>query len=230
MKTLWLRVRAPFAAFRWMQAGVWRATAPIIPPSAAWGLLLNLAHVDTRGADVGGTTQVKADVPPLRLAIGELQPACHASLYQQLHTYPVGASGKEHKERAHGAKYWIAPARREFLVDLDCVIGAQAADEALLERMILGLRGELPEPRYGLPSAGDNSLLIDRVDVLPEPMAAHWYAPLAPGDTPRRGSCRLTVAIDRADSSRTHSELFAPMPEAALHPPESAWTWTPRQP
>ncbi|HWN68765.1 MAG TPA: CRISPR-associated protein Cas5, partial [Haliangium sp.] len=48
MNTLWLRLRAPFAAYRWLQAGVYRATSPIIPPSAAWGLLLNLAHIETR--------------------------------------------------------------------------------------------------------------------------------------------------------------------------------------
>src|SRR5690606_31673513 len=68
--TLWLRLRAPFAAFRWMQAGVYRATSPVIPPSAAWGLVLNLAGVETRGEDDGTTTQIRADAPPLCLAIG----------------------------------------------------------------------------------------------------------------------------------------------------------------
>ena len=53
--TLWLRVQAPFAAFRWLQAGVHRATSPVIPPSTAWGLLLNLAHVETRAAEDGVT-------------------------------------------------------------------------------------------------------------------------------------------------------------------------------
>ena len=67
MRTLWLRVRAPFAAFRWMQAGVYRATSPIVPPSAAWGLCLNLAHIDMRQHDEG------AVVTSVEMALFELQ-------------------------------------------------------------------------------------------------------------------------------------------------------------
>lgn len=228
--TLWLRIRAPFAAFRWMQAGVYRATSPVIPPSAAWGLVLNLAHVETRAGDAV-TTLIRDDAPPLCLAIGAVgdQPPEVATLYQQLHSYPVGASGKELAGRAHGAKYWIAPVRREVLVGFDCVLGVRSGDEELLRRVVLGLRGELGEPRYGLPFAGDNNLLVDRIDVLDGPEVARWYAPMREDAGPQRGSCRLTVAIDRADSSRTRSVLFAPTdPQAS--PPDDAWIWTPDAP
>lgn len=229
--TLWLRLRAPFAAFRWMQAGVYRATSPVIPPSAAWGLVLNLAGVETRGEDDGTTTQVRADAPPLGLAIGAVQEAEVGSLYQQLHGYPVGSSFPELEAKARGTKYGILPVRREVLVGFDCVLGVRAAEEGLLERVVLGLRGELPGPRYGLPFAGDNNLLFDRIDVVPEPPAARWYAPLSEDGTERRaGSCRLTVAIDRRDASRTETRLYAPGAAAQAMPPEVAWVWVPRAP
>lgn len=230
MTTLWLRLRAPFAAFRWMQAGVWRATSPVIPPSAAWGLVLNLAGVETRAAGAGPTTLVRDDAPALELAIGEVARPESASLYQQLHVYPVGSSGKEFKARTHGAKHWITPVRREFLVGFDVVVGVRSPDEALVERVRLGLAGELEDDRYGLPFAGDNNFLFDRLDVIEVPPPLHWYARLNPGDPPRKGSCRLTVGIDRSDSSRTTTILFAPLPDPAVVPPASAWTWTPRPP
>ena len=46
-----LRVKAPFAAFRYFTAGSYRPTAPFVTPSAAYGLLLNLAGFDTRYDD-----------------------------------------------------------------------------------------------------------------------------------------------------------------------------------
>ena len=229
--TLWLRLRAPFAAFRWMQAGVYRATSPVIPPSAAWGLVLNLAGVETRGEDDGTTTQIRADAPPLCLAIGAVHEPEVSSIYQQLHGYPVGSASKHLAPGTRGAKYHIAPVRREILVGFDCVLGVQAAEDGLLDQVARGLRGELNGPRYGLPFAGDNNLLFDRIDVVQSPPAARWYAPLDERQTERgAGSCRLTVAIDRRDASRTDTRLFVPSSRPEPLPPESAWVWTPRSP
>ena len=213
-----------------MQAGVYRATSPVIPPSAAWGLVLNLAGIETRSVLEGETTQVRADAPPLRLAIGSCQPAETATLYQQLHGYPVGNSGKELQAKTHGTKYWIAPVRRELLVGLDCVVGVQCDDAGLLRRVRGGLAGDLEASRYGLPFAGDNNFLFDRIDILAAAPPARWYRQMAPDDAPARGSCRLTVGIDRADSSRTTTVLFAPADAATAEPPDEAWTWTPRVP
>jgi CRISPR-associated protein Cas5t len=227
VRSLWLRVRAPFAAYRWMQAGVWRATSPVMPHSAAWGLLLNLAGVETRLKADGVTTLIRPDAPSLSIAVGESDvegrraAAERASLYQQLHTYPVGNSGAELAEGTHGAKFWIAPTRRELLVDLDCVLGVRAEDDALLQRITDGLRGDHDAPRYGLPFAGDNNLLLDTVDVLSGPPTAWWYAPLSDDSPATEGSCRLTVNIDRENSARTQTVLFAPARGDA--PPEHAW-------
>lgn len=245
MNTLWLHLQAPFAAFRWLQAGVYRATSPVIPPSAAWGLLLNLAHIETRdtGADAV-VTPIRAGAPPLCLAIGAVRMPERSVLYQQLHSYPVGNSGKELAPRTHGAKHWIAPVRREVLVGFDAVLGVRSDDGALLRRIQDGLHGRLDTPRYGLPFAGDNNLLFDRIDIIEAPRPACWYTPIdAPGtadtgdtaeigdtgDTARPDSCRLTVAIDRDDTSRTRSVLFAPT-ERIAEPPAQAWLWCPRAP
>lgn len=225
--TLWLRIRAPFAGFRWMQAGVYRATSPVIPPTTAWGLILNLASIETRDPTPGPTTLIRADAPRLRLAIGALRDPEVGVLYQQLHSYPVGNSGKELAERTHGAKYWIAPVKREVLVGFDCVLGVESDDPVLLDRVRRGLAGELDEPRYGLPFAGDNNFLIDRIDVLDEPPPARWYVVMEADASPQRGSCRLTVGIDRADASRTTTLLFAPTAEPCVLPPPGAWVQTP---
>jgi CRISPR-associated protein Cas5t len=231
METLWLRVRAPFAAFRPFQAGVYRATSPIMPPSVALGLVLNLAGIEMRTQSEGVTTLIREDVPCLQLAIGIVSQPARCSLYQQLHSYPVGNSGAELKPRTHGAKYWIAPVRRELLVDYDGMIGVRTTDQLdLFDRVERGLRGDLGQPRYGLPFAGDNNFLFDRIEIQPLPLPAVWYAPMLLDDPPRRGSCRLTIGIDRTDNSKTTAPLFAPTGEPSPLPPEAAWMWTPRQP
>lgn len=230
MSRLWLRVRAPFAAFRGFQAGVYRASAPVMPPSTAYGLVLNLAGIEMRDATPGVTTLIRAGLPPLRIAVGLLSQPDRNSLYQQLHSYPVGASGKELKEKTHGAKFWITPVRREVLTDYAGVIGVESEDEALLQRVRRGLRGELNEPRYGLPFAGDNNLLYDSIEASDEPLAAaRWFTRMLPDDAPRKGSCRLTVSINRADNSRTTAPLFAPLSDPTPYPPEdTGWVWVPR--
>ena len=232
MDCLWLRIRAPFAAFRGFQAGVYRATAPVMPPSAALGLVLNLAGIEMRDRLEGVTTLIRSDVPCLKLAIGVVAQTDSemSTLYQQLHSYPVGNSGKETlKPRTQGAKYWITPVRRELLVGLDMMLGVQAKAE-LLARVRQGLRGELKVERYGFPFAGDNNFLFDRIDILDEPLETYWYVQMQPDNSPMRGSYRLTVGIDRADNSKTTSFLYAPVPESSIEPPSEAWTWTPKKP
>jgi CRISPR-associated protein Cas5t len=227
MRTFWLHVRAPFAAFRGFQAGVYRSTSPVMPPSAAYGLVLNLAGIEMRGALDGVTTSIRSDLPRLRLAVGLAYQAAKNSLYQQLHSYPVGNSGKELAGLTHGAKYWIVPVRREMLIDYQGVIGVQTEDENLREQVSRGLRGDLENRRYGLPFAGDNNYLFDNIELVEEPPEETlWYARFRPGDATSKGTCRLTVGIDRSDNSRTTSFIFAPTQNLS----EAVWTWTPREP
>ncbi len=230
MDPFWLHLRAPFAAFRPLQAGSYRTTAPVLPPSSALGVVLNLAGIEMRDPTPQASTGIRSDVPRLQLSIGLVRPASVATLYQQLHQYPVGSSGKELQALTHGAKYWIAPVRRELLVDLDSIVGVRSGDRTLRERVERGLRGESGEGRYGLPFAGDNSFLFDRIELLSEPLAARWYVRLGPEEPPAKGTCRLTIGIDRQEASRTTTGLFAPLPAPCEQPPEAAWTWTPSAP
>lgn len=217
--TLFLAIDAPFAAFRWLQAGVYRGTYPVLPPSAAWGLALNLAGIESRGPLDAVVTSIRPDAPHLEIAVGSLRTAQRSTLYQQLHGYPVGTSGKELQAHAHGQKYWIAPARREILVGLRCAVGIRGDDE-IIARIPRGLAGTLEVDRYGLPFAGDNQFMFSRIDVVGD-MAARWFVPVRVGETPKE-STRLTTNIDRGDASRTKAPMFAPVLLPCMCPAE-AW-------
>ncbi len=100
----------------------------------------------------------------------------------------------------------------------------------IIEKIQKGLKGQLDLSRYGLPFAGDNNFLFDRIDILAEVPETIWYVQIQPNDRPMKNSCRLTVGINREDNSKTTSFLYAPVEVATKIPPESAWTWTPKAP
>lgn len=231
MKNFWLRITAPFAAFRGFQAGVYRSTAPVIPPSTAYGLILNLAGIEMRDYSNPKITQIRQDLPAMQLAIGIKKISEKSSIYQQLHSYPVGDSSKPLKPLTKGAKYHISPVRREVLIDFEGFIGVQTENEALLEKVGKGLSGQLEINRYGLPFAGDNNFLFDKIEVLAElPEKVIWYVRHQTDDKAVKSSCRLSVSINRTDNSKTTSFVFVPKENLTLPLPESAWTWTPNPP
>ncbi len=230
MNIFWLKIHAPFAAFRGFQAGVYRSTAPVMPPSAAYGLVLNLAGIEMRDYSNPKTTEILKDLPNLRLAIGVERTPEKSSTYQQLHSYPVGNSGKELASLTKGAKFWITPVRREMLIDYVGIIGVQTDDESLVEKVKKGLRGEI-ERKYGLPFAGDNNFLFDKIKVLEEkPENVIWYVQHQSDDKQIKGSCLLYVGINRTDNSKTTSFVFVPKENLNFPLPETAWTWTPNPP
>lgn len=231
---LWLYLEAPFAACRTFTAGWYRPTASFLTPSTAYGLLLNVAQIETRlreGEDDhdGKTpaTLVRHGLPAAKLAIGlpaETELPRVATVFQQLHNYPVGVSNAERAESCFGNKYNITPVRRELLTDVRAVVVVDAPD--LEVRVRQGLRGELNDGRYGLPFLGDNQFLLDKLIELDEPLSAYWYEQVRelPSGGPRPHTTRLTILIDRADLSRTTSALYAPAAEANVAIPSAAWT------
>ena len=232
-----LYVQAPFAAFRTFTAGWYRPTAGFLTPSAAYGLALNLAGIETRRDDgLSAMTVTEFGLPSARVALGAdpdnprgPYPTVH-TIYQQLHNYPVGASGKERKEDAKGNKYNITPVRREFLADLRAIVVLdfeKTADHPDVEdRIRRALDRDAPQSgrRYGLPFLGDNAFLIDKVRVCDEPRVALWYCRLGSEVGAAPHSTRLTTWIDRQDMSKTRSDLFAPSEPASADVPEAAWT------
>lgn len=244
-----LYVEAPFAAFRTFTAGWYRPTATFLTPSAAYGLLLNIAGIESRlregeeGHDEKTPASLmRADLPKGRMAIGvptfrlrgggrfELVDSSEQfprvqTIFQQLHNYPVGKSGQERAESCHGNKYNITPVRREFLTDVRAVI-AWDGDGEFTSRITRGLRGEFNQDRYGVPFLGDNAFLIDRLELLSDVQPVVWYQRVSADSTPGMHDriTRLTEQIDRAELSKTRSSLFAPgILNASSEPPQEAW-------
>jgi CRISPR-associated protein Cas5t len=237
MLTLYLQ--APFAACRTFTAGWYRPTAGFLTPSAAYGLILNVAAIEMRlreeddGHD-GKTpaSLTRAGLPPVRLALGvparageEVRFPSVQTIYQQLHNYPVGSDAGMPAELAKGNKNNITPVRREILYGLRALICLDTSSE-FEARVRAGIRGELNRDRYGLPFLGDNQFLLDRLEELSSPTPARWYERVDAGAAggPRPLATRLTVWIDRADMSRTRSAQYAPATEPSVEPPAAAWT------
>lgn len=220
---LCLYVQAPFAVFRTFTAGSFRPTADFITPSAAYGLLLNVAGIEMRS--VGGQgpmTTIRPGLPRVRLALGALAMPLRHTAYQQLHNYPVGGFNKEEAEQTKGSKYNVAPARRAFLSDIRGYICADGNEE--LEELIKrGLAGESPR-NYGLLFLGDSNFLVDKLDPVDKPDPTYWFERqehevIEAGRT----VTRLTISVDREDMTRTTSALFAPLVKPSVDIPPRAW-------
>lgn len=231
-----IELQAPYAAFRPFSAGWYRTTAGFLTPSAAYGLALNLAGVETRQDDgTSAMTVTRLDLPPARIALGAVGSTLMEALptvqtiYQQLHNYPVGASGKQRKDDTKGNKYNITPVRREFLARLRALVALEFPNHPEVEVAIrLALDPTAPQlvPRYGLPFVGDNNFLIDKLIIRDQPAPAFWFCRLdgsADGGT-NPASTRLTTWVDRRDMSQTRSFLFAPQADAVEEIPNSAWS------
>ncbi|MEW6429323.1 MAG: CRISPR-associated protein Cas5 [Thermodesulfobacteriota bacterium] len=221
---LLLRLEAPFGVFRTFAAGSFRPTAGFITPSAAYGLLLNVAGIEMRHDDGNSVmTTIKKDLPRCRLAIGALEPPNRHSLFQQLHNYPVGNTGQEHRPATKGNKYNITPARRSFLGNLKAYIAMDGNDQ-LAGWVRDGLAGKR-EHQYGLPFLGDNNFLIDRLAPVTDRREAFWYTKIdaTTAEDKADNVTRLTITIDRAEMGNTRSALFAPLAAPSREIPEGAW-------
>ena len=228
-----IAIEAPFAACRPMTAGWHRPVAGFLTHSAVYGLVLNLAGVESRLGEheAGHPGSVRASVtrpelPSFRIALG-LPPGAElpraGSVFQQLHNYSVGAGNAGIKpEHALGRKNNIAPVRREFLTGLRAVAAVEADDD-LIELIRRGLLGERNSRRYGLPFLGDNNFIPNVLDEA-GPAPARWFclADTASGEPPRAGTTRLTAFVDRVSSVGTRSALFAPAEVTTEVPPESS--------
>src|SRR4051812_42669176 len=107
-------VRGPSARFQPLSAGTYRATMKFMPHSAAYGLVLHLAGIESRLDDPKfSETQVRPDLPPARIAVGALGqfPSVQVGC-QQMHNYPVGNAGKDHAPDCFGQKYNVQFSKR----------------------------------------------------------------------------------------------------------------------
>ena len=218
-----LYLQAPFAAFRTFTAGWYRPTAGFLTPSAAYGLALNLAGIETRRDDgLSAMTVTRFGLPPARIALGAVADD-HGAAPDRPDDLPAapqlpgrglgqGAQGRRQGEQVqHHARPPRVPRRpprhrRPRLPRAPRDRGPRSARRR---------RRDVPDgrPRYGLPFLGDNAFLIDKLKVStsrsPPSGIAASAARADAGPVPY--STRLTTWVDRQDMSRTRSALFAPL-------------------
>jgi CRISPR-associated protein Cas5t len=230
---LQLHVKAPFATFRKMSAGYYRPSYPFITPATAYGLILNLAGLESRKVDDRSVmTLTQEDLPSFELALGTTNLPERQMVFQQLHNYPVGGTGIERQTECKGNKYNIQPIRREFLSNLDAwlfIRGDQNLLNLIRKGLSEGVAGdqENGQPRYGIPFWGDNLFMIDilREECLGK--AIRWLYPvdiqsMEPFDLPTL-YC-MPVWMERIDTANTKTALYALTKEFTLAPPDDAWT------
>jgi CRISPR-associated protein Cas5t len=220
-------LQAKFAVFRPFTSGSFRTTSGFITPSAGYGLLLNIAGIEMRHDDgKSPMTLIKKELPRIRLALGSFNLPGRHGMFQQLHNYPIGTTGKEHAANTKGNKYNIIPVRREFLSEIRAYICTE--DNAELDSKISeGLSGKTKR-KYGLPFLGDNNFLLDRFEPVIQREPVWWFEVVEEGqDGLREHTTRLTTTIDRADLSRTRSFLFAPTESKQVDPPSKSWVVMP---
>ena len=214
---LYLYIKAPFSTFRTFAAGAYRPSAPIATPSAIYGLLLNLAGVRVH------RDRTPVESPAVDIAIGVVGTQLAVqTVYQQLHNFPV-SDDKARKAGAFGNKYNITPVRREFLTDLQLCLGVDR--NADFEHKVATGVATNPGNRGPL-FFGDSNFIVDDIRVLDESLVAYWYRRVggdAVGVIP--GVARLTITIDRADTTQTKSALYAPDAEPSTAPVDAAY-WT----
>jgi CRISPR-associated protein Cas5t len=229
---IWLYIQAPFAVFRPFSAGSFRPTAGFLTHSAVYGLVLNLAGIESRlwehGPSHGGAgpaTLMRAELPTIRLALGLPEGATlpvNQTIYQQLHNYPLMAGQGLPPKLAKGRKNNIQPIRREFLSGVRALAVLDAHPE-IEEAIRRGLSGQPNPDRYGLPFLGDNNFLPDCLEET-GPRPTRWYERVdSRSGRPASGTTRLTIWIDRKGMAGTRSGLFAPDTELRDDPPALAW-------
>lgn len=227
-----LRIRAPFAAFRSLTAGSFRPSAPFLTPATVYGLLLNLAGIESRLDDGKSvTTGTQADLPNVEIALGIIQWPEEQTIFQQLHNYPVGSSGKERQESCKGNKYNIQPIRRAFLSGVEALVLIRGNDdliEAIRQNLTRDVSATLRngQLRYGIPFLGDNNFMVDLLKEEPEPLSVPWLMPADLQDEEREEVpklYRLPTWIDRQEMAKTQSALFEKSPDKSEYPPEQAW-------
>jgi CRISPR-associated protein Cas5t len=188
-----LRLRAGFGVWRYYTGGDFQQTAPVLPPSAACGLLCVLADAPWESLNVA------------RVAVGRLREAEPQRVLQHTLVHPTKSVDAAGYGAAHGEKFWTRPARRPFLSGIDVVVGIQAPAEtaeclcaALADGPILW--------------AGDTCFGFERVEVVGEVGHAEWAAPVPGGSGP---AFPLDVRVDRADATKSVRRLFRWSPDLA---------------
>lgn len=212
---IFLYFRAPFGAFKPFQSVEMLATTEFLTYSAAYGLLLGLAGIDSRDP------QVKRQYANARLALGTMRLPRKGRVFQQLHKY----KDKKEVPRAKGRKPFIDTYWREFLYDkLEGYIGLEHHE---LERLVMqGVEEPSTLQYWGLPFMGDNNYFIEKLDIVESPMHCQWFHALTQSNEIfGERLFYLSVWTDYQNSTQSKNSLFYLRQDSSrlLDTASSAW-------
>ena len=224
-----LLIRGPFARFQPLSAGTYRATMRFMPHSAAYGLVLHLAGIESRLEDPRFSGNPGSAGP----SSGEVSGRGGRALPGRAGWLPADPqlprrdhAGKDHAADCFGQKYNVQFVKREYLTDLNAAIAVEAGEE-LIDRIREGVLGGTSRAgdNRGVVFLGDRDFEASHISVSDKVPASYWYEPVSRdqriGDV--RHSTYLTVRIDRSDSSKTISKLFCPVSTPTSEIPAEAW-------
>lgn len=192
---IFLYFKAPFGAFKPFQSVEMLATSEFLTYSAAYGLLLSLAGIDSRNP------QVKRRYANSCIALGTTRLPRKGRVFQQLHK----GTGKE---KDKGRKPSIDTFWREMLYDkIEGYIGLEHPElESLVSQ---GVQEPSTLHYWGLPFLGDNNYFIEKLDVVEPPIQCQWFHRLTQDDKSSGEQLfYLSVWTDYEDSTQSRSSLF----------------------
>jgi CRISPR-associated protein Cas5t len=226
METTWLRIQAPFAAFRKFQKTIYHSSEHIITPTSAYGLILNILGIDNR---------FNIELPKLTITIGEIQIPLVNSLYQHVYIKPSNGGNKDKatginirqekiktlKQMSYGHNNWCNPKTKEILTNIDYIIGIKT-DDIILNKLNYNIKNS--GERYGLPFLGDNNCLIDSIEIMNKPINAYWFIHYIENDVINSDNYYLSVKIDRKDNLKTKSLLYIKTEKISFPDNNKCWT------
>jgi CRISPR-associated protein Cas5t len=236
---------APFFSYREFNTGDYSYSLPVIPHSAAYGLVLNLAGIEIKGDKIEsmcGSFKCKrnTNTPNLGIAVGFVSFDGISCLIHQYHKYTQSYSclspyeWEENqdgtfsvKENTKGVKSSISNLKKDYQ-GRKWSIGIVKREYLTNYHGVIGVRGDkflIEKIKHGIdecfgsiPFAGDRNLMFSKISINnPE---ANWLS------TKKIQNCKsleLSTKIDRVNSHRTVREIFYIDDKKSNKPSEFSW-------
>lgn len=208
MKIAYLKLAAPFAAFRPLMTGKFRLTYEYPSPSAIRGLVLNLASY-----------KLESKYDPFQFAIGIKKSGEKNSTVTQIHRCPTDMSPKG--RNLYNRKPSISLAQREFLADVEYYVALKITD-SFLKRIEMTLNGTLE--RTGVPFLGDNNFFLEEISLENEIPELKWLVKFN-GQLQEENSLPTSydLKVDWNDYSLSERILLSVTKGKLNYVPDEAW-------
>lgn len=221
-----LRVQAPMAVSRPLVTNHQRGTYQVLSPSLIYGLICNIAGIETRIMKEGSVSYtMRDDVPPIDFNIGYTKMPITSTVYE--HTLKLMQNSNELAKlgdaRINKCRQSIQPKRTSYLYGIDMYIIVHA-DEHIIRRIHRYMDGILdpmmntPDMRYGGLFLGSNNCILSSlavVDTVPEKL--YWMVDTT-SDTKETHiiSSMLPIWIDREFPTKTTYGEFSIMHQNSI--------------